>query len=655
MRIAVFDLLLLVVSFLVCHVLKYGTFSIEERHAPYIYLVLLSWLALSLIQKKFSSLSKSSLIQGINAIVLTAVMMAGLVSLFIVMLGLVQMSRLLVYGTIFLFAGLELASFLIYYKFYGKNTAAARERAAGSPRHRFRPSISLGIADAFVLLVSVVLATYIKRGEFELSDANVDIMIMFFGLWMLTSLVLRKFHKDHFHKVYGALAMSIKSTLVMAVGLAFIIFGMYYYYLSRAQIFGALLIFGIAEMGLFYLYHRYKAFILGQRDSVYLNTDQPDIRQRQMPASHDAGKDSTTADADIPCADPVDQKIRHALHFLEPELYEFIRESIDLGIIDSSQSTLMHADNLFSVNVLEDAKYKLIININKINDMRFLNQYFLMAHHKLTTNGYLVGKAHTLDTHRSHFFRQFPPEQAGHLLYALDFIWNRICPKLPLIQKFYFAVTKGRNRLLSKAEILGRLFFCGFEAIAEAEISDRLYFIAQKARTPSEDRHPTYGPLVELQRSGNYNQPITVYKFRTMHPYSEYVQEYVYEKNRLEKGGKLKDDFRITGWGVFMRKYFIDELPMLYNWLRGDLQLVGVRPLSGQYLDLYDPELRELRKKIKPGLLPPFYADMPKTIEEIMDSERRYIEAYLKQPIKTQIIYFFRSIYNILVKRARSG
>jgi lipopolysaccharide/colanic/teichoic acid biosynthesis glycosyltransferase len=140
-----------------------------------------------------------------------------------------------------------------------------------------------------------------------------------------------------------------------------------------------------------------------------------------------------------------------------------------------------------------------------------------------------------------------------------------------------------------------------------------------------------------------------------MHPYSEYVQEYVYDKNRLESGGKFKDDFRITAWGMLMRKYFIDELPMLYNWLRGDLQLVGVRPLSSQYLDLYSPELRELRKQVKPGLLPPFYADMPKTIEEIMESERRYIEAYLKQPIRTQIIYFFRGIYNILVKRARSG
>jgi lipopolysaccharide/colanic/teichoic acid biosynthesis glycosyltransferase len=651
--IALFDLLLLVVSFLVCHLMKYGTLAIEDRHTPYIYLVLLSWLALSLIQKKFTFLSKFSLTQGLNAIALTAVMMAGLVSLFIVMLGLIHMSRMLVYGTFFLFAGLELASFLIYYGFYKHNAPAAWKPATASPQARFRPSVSLWTADALLLIASILLATYFKRGEFEFTDTNVDIMIMFIGLWMLTSLVLRKFHKDHFHRVYSALAISIKSTLVMSSGLAMIIVAMDYYYLSRAQIFGALLIFAVAELGLFYLYHRWKAFVLGKQDSAFLHPVQSAIHCRQPDASTNASEDAISADA--PCADPVDEKIRHALHFLEPELYGFIREFIDLDAIDSSQAMLMHSDNLVNIGVLEAARHRLVININKINDMRFLNQYFLLAHAKLTPKGFLVGKAHTLDTHRAYFFRQFPPEHGGHLLYALDFIWNRVCPKLPVIQKFYFAVTKGRNRLLSRAEILGRLFFCGFEPIAEKEISDRLYFIVQKTRTPSEAPDPTYGPLVTLHRFGMHNHPIKVYKFRTMHPYSEYLQEYVYDKNHLEDGGKFKDDFRITTWGMFMRKHFIDELPMLYNWLRGDLQFVGVRPLSGQYIDLYSPEMRELRKQVKPGLLPPYYADMPKTIDEIMFSERRYIEAYLNQPMRTQIVYFFRTIYNILVKRARSG
>jgi lipopolysaccharide/colanic/teichoic acid biosynthesis glycosyltransferase len=104
-----------------------------------------------------------------------------------------------------------------------------------------------------------------------------------------------------------------------------------------------------------------------------------------------------------------------------------------------------------------------------------------------------------------------------------------------------------------------------------------------------------------------------------------------------------------------MRRTWLDELPMLYNWLRGDLQLVGVRPLSSQYQQLYDEGLRALRQKVKPGLLPPFYADMPKTLEDIMASERRYIEAYLKRPLRTQLVYLCKGVWNIVVKRRRSA
>ncbi len=104
-----------------------------------------------------------------------------------------------------------------------------------------------------------------------------------------------------------------------------------------------------------------------------------------------------------------------------------------------------------------------------------------------------------------------------------------------------------------------------------------------------------------------------------------------------------------------MRRFWLDELPMLYNWLKGDLQLVGVRPLSNQYLSLYTEELRELRAKVKPGLIPPYYADMPTTLEEIMASEVRYIRAYLARPARTQVTYFFKCFVNIAFRHARSA
>ena len=109
---------------------------------------------------------------------------------------------------------------------------------------------------------------------------------------------------------------------------------------------------------------------------------------------------------------------------------------------------------------------------------------------------------------------------------------------------------------------------------------------------------------VALKRAGLEGKVVHTYKFRTMHPYSEYLQDYVYQQSGLQKGGKLENDFRMTTWGKLMRKLWLDELPMLYNWVKGDFTLVGVRPLSAHYLSLYDKDLQQLRKKVRPGLTP---------------------------------------------------
>jgi len=93
---------------------------------------------------------------------------------------------------------------------------------------------------------------------------------------------------------------------------------------------------------------------------------------------------------------------------------------------------------------------------------------------------------------------------------------------------------------------------------------------------------------------------------------------------------------------------------MLINLIKGDLKLVGVRPLSQHYFDLYTDELKEKRIKYKPGLIPPFYADLPKTLPEIMDSEMRYLLSYEKKPFLTDIRYCWKALWNILFRHARS-
>ena len=108
--------------------------------------------------------------------------------------------------------------------------------------------------------------------------------------------------------------------------------------------------------------------------------------------------------------------------------------------------------------------------------------------------------------------------------------------------------------------------------------------------------------------------------------------------------------------GAILRKTWLDELPMVVNMLKGEIKLVGVRPLSRQFFSLYTPEMQELRIKTKPGLLPPLYYEdeQPETLEEIQESEKKYCEAYLRHPFRTDWKYFWGIMKNIIVKHKRS-
>lgn len=295
-----------------------------------------------------------------------------------------------------------------------------------------------------------------------------------------------------------------------------------------------------------------------------------------------------------------------------------------------------------------------IINLKRINDVRWINRLFEVTNNNLPLGGIFVGCVETYSLRKMRIMKKFPPV-INKLYYALDFTLKRVFPKLPVLKKLYFFLTGGRNRALSMAESFGRLYMAGFELVEYRSIGSNLYFVAKKKYEVAELPNPTYGPIFKMKRVGKGGKLINVYKLRTMHAYSEYLQSYVYNLNNLQEGGKIRNDFRITTLGKYLRKSFLDEVPMFINILKGDLKLVGVRPISSHYLSLYDKELRLMRRMVKPGLVPPFYADMPKTLEEIMDSEKRYIRAYLKAPIKTDIIYFYRAFVNIVFKRARSN
>ncbi|NDP22635.1 MAG: sugar transferase [Paludibacter sp.] len=330
----------------------------------------------------------------------------------------------------------------------------------------------------------------------------------------------------------------------------------------------------------------------------------------------------------------------------------FFKKHIDLQSGNTKVYVETTPENL---KMYPNYQFSTIVQLERLNNMQRINKSLSIINEKLADDGVFICCFESKSTRKKRIIKAYPLG-INYLFYIFDFLFKRVMPKIFLTSKFYYFITQGKNRIFSKTEVLGRLYCFGFNVILEKKIGQLTYVISKRVKQPESAQKRIYGPLIRLRRFGRNGKSFEVYKMRTMHPYSEYLQSYIYTKNSLKEGGKFNKDIRVTNIGSFMRKYWLDELPMILNLLKGEMKLVGVRPLSAHYLSLYSMELQDRRKKYKPGLLPPFYADMPKTIEEIQASEMKYLIACeINGVFITDLKYIYLILKNILIKKARSS
>ncbi len=342
---------------------------------------------------------------------------------------------------------------------------------------------------------------------------------------------------------------------------------------------------------------------------------------------------------------------------------QLVTEKAGEGVYDFlSGFTNLESEKTLVVSTTDDFNiinnpntFSAIINLSKVNNIRRINKFFENVNGKLQNNNIFVCCFETITVRgRRHAFGKIPIIK--NVFFVFEFIFFRAFPKLPILKKIYFLITRGRNRLLSKAEVLGRLVSCGFEIKAYETYNDILYVVSVKVKEPEFNMNPSYGAVFKMNRIGKNGSIIGVYKFRTMHAYAEYLQDYVLKINGYAETGKPKDDFRLTPWGKILRRYWLDELPQLINVLKGELKLVGVRPISQRYFQDIPPDLQSMRLKFKPGCIPPYVAlNRSSSLESVLQAEREYLIEKTKNPYFTDTKFFFKALYNVIFKRKRSA
>lgn len=145
------------------------------------------------------------------------------------------------------------------------------------------------------------------------------------------------------------------------------------------------------------------------------------------------------------------------------------------------------------------------------------------------------------------------------------------------------------------------------------------------------------GPVLFRQkRPGKMGKIFTVYKFRTMSLETD------------QDGNLLPDILRMTRVGSFLRKCSIDELPQLFNILKGDMSFIGPRPLLVQYLKHYTPE-QNRRHEVVPGISGWAQVNGRNTIswEEKFQYDVWYVD-HISLSLDTKIV--FKTIKNVLVR-----
>jgi hypothetical protein len=635
------------VIFLSLNYLKNEKLSLTDEFQSLLFLAISIWIIVSIYNAKYRSIRKSDRNAYFRATIWTFGHTLFFVTFAISILGLLSVSRLFVIQFLTL---LVVSDFIVGFFLERSEGSGLGDNQKGVTGKKYRELVKLSYIIPSAVWISVVffLLVWLKTSRIYYYDGFENILLVLYASWALAITITYKYSTIVRDNIYYHLSPYVKSGIVTTLFAS-----LFYYFfrlepLSRYLLFGTIVGHAILEtLAMVFVYYIKQE---GDKARTRNLDEQPIIHQYDLNSNHD-GK--------FPSFSQIIIDVKELLPRTEispgARLAEFLLSIQGSEKISEKDSSILSTRTQFNIDILPKHSKRIIINIERINNIRHINQYFMGAYEKVKTGGWIVGNFIALEDDWDHM-RNRMPRILFLFLYPLYFVIHRIIPKIPRLKNVYYAITKGNNQKLSKAEIYGRLAFAGFQVVEEDKFGTTSYFLAQKVRSPYNGSSPSSGPIVKLERIGYRGERITIFKFRTMHRYSEFIQADLYKMGQLENSGdKIVNDFRISKYGRILRKYWIDELPQLLNWFRGEISLVGVRALSEAKFNIYSEELKVKRILVKPGLIPPFYADMPSDFQGMMKSESIYISRKMDKPLTTDLIYFSKSLVNILFRGARSS
>ena len=210
---------------------------------------------------------------------------------------------------------------------------------------------------------------------------------------------------------------------------------------------------------------------------------------------------------------------------------------------EGSRLSVVSTAKSFNIVNLAPGDYSCVINLKPLNGINDIDTFLDAVNVRLTGDGIFLCSVETLEQRVSRLRHKFTPVLYYLFVAVPDFLIRRVAPRLRLTRGLWNVMTRGANAPLSRAEALGRLCRAGFAIKQEKFAGNMLCIKAQRRSDPLPVNGSGYGMIIALPRIGRDGNMFIVYKLRTMHPYSEFIQDYVYYLHDL--AGRRQDEARL--------------------------------------------------------------------------------------------------------------
>lgn len=373
----IIDFFLLVASFFAVNYFKYETLAIREPYLHLFIFFLCLWLIISLLTKKFRRESFSSgYLVYLFLLIRSAVYLLSGVALMVVLTGETGYSKFFIFGTFGLFVLLEIIVFTAGF-------IHARGKKWGLPVVRPKDrniSLFLLIGDLLLFIFSFFLVNYFKRHTWALTQEYEIFFFIMLGLWVITAAFTAKFDKRHLQTFFFAVSPYLKSIIFMALIMATLVVGLEMFHYSRAQIFSFLLLFGCLDMVLLLAYYTNRKEIIHDVEST--QEIRSIMRQTYLATNADSEEDRRSL-----LFQPIAARMKDVYLKDRPQVYDFLNKAINFSGISRLETMILDTPEMSNFTLISLSHTRLMINLHRINDIRWINRYFLQAHAMLVDGG----------------------------------------------------------------------------------------------------------------------------------------------------------------------------------------------------------------------------------------------------------------------------